>query len=152
MPKFMLLGLVGLMLARPEHCSTLRVSPKWLSSVPSLVSDACILSWGLWTFCLHAAPMACRSCVRSRSAERQCSRGRGKSQLYLCIENQLCLNSRLSVKTGAPCSVGPAEAEAMRSAANLVFAHFLKNHLLGFVLANFLVSMYALWACLTKVR
>lgn len=148
MPVSMLRGLVGLVLARPEHCSTLRVSPKWLSSVPSLVSDACILAWGFWTFRLHAAPMACRS----RSAEHQCSRGRGNSQLYLCIEKQSCLNSRLSVKTGAPCSVGPAEAEAMRSAANLVFAHFLKSHLLGFVLANFLVSMYALWACLTKVR
>lgn len=49
------------------------------------------------------------------------------------------------------CSVGPAEAEAVRSAANLVVAHVLRSQLLGFALANFLLSMYALWACITKV-
>lgn len=39
----------------------------------------------------------------------------------------------------------------MRSAANLVVAHVLRSQLLGFALANFLLSMYALWACITKV-
>jgi hypothetical protein len=40
----------------------------------------------------------------------------------------------------------------MRSTANLVVAHMLRSQLLGFALANFLLSVYALWACLTKAR
>lgn len=58
--------------------------------------------------------------------------------------------SKLHFSAPWPSSVGPAEAEAVRSAANLLVAHIVKSQLLGFALANFLLSMYALWACLTK--
>jgi hypothetical protein len=64
----------------------------------------------------------------------------------------LQVTRRRQIVSGPPCSVGPADAEAMRSTANLVVAHMLRSQLLGFALANFLLSIYALWACLTKAR